>query len=682
MEDTQNLNDETKELIEKLHEGKMLSYPMIKRLVDRALTTGDSGPLREYIRKYRVFEAQARRNIALANYQQLDNPFRPYPSREDAQLYLSGPLKLGFINELDDMFGIHQDIFCLPTIIPGRVGSGKSMLLKYLLNQMLSEENDSNSIIPDLKLEYRDLLSFTPRLKVLTNDRIKINPLQIPNWMTPSEYIVFFSKVLSRENWVGAISENIIRDELEYLYRMHGIFDGNDKNYPTLKDLHALITHRLEKQKSFSFRDILLKVQGMLKSNLIHKAFDCRIGIPHDIWRKENIVLEMDSGFTDHMYSFTISYIAGLRYTYNKKMRLMGSVLRSLLLVDEGRILFSSARDVEAYGESYISEIITKCREFGLGFLVASPESESFNQTLKAISFLKVCFPLTDGNEKSAIKESFGLDDEQADYLFKLPRYGKAIVRYGGYEKPFLLAVPHFRIKKHLTDEEVEERMSGFYNDLDDRIKRSKSRPPIYTIERVPPAASALLHCLHNEPFTKTSDMNFSVFKSDAEVKKALDWLEKNEFIHREKYQTSKRGRKSIFAVLNNKAYQYLKKKGIPGRGSFEHSLYQHNISEWHNKNGTEAKIEGRIGKGNIQKSVDVLFQSEDRGTVAYEVTLHFENLLDNLHQDLAAGADEVVVVTRDQKDLEKAIGIVNKDESLNPHLEKIAFRNISEFFS
>ena len=118
-------DDDCMELIEKLHEGKMVSNPAIRRHVDRALHTGDCRPLREFIQRYRAFEAQAKRNIAIDEIQRLDNPFRPYPSRADAQKYLSGLLNLGYVNEFDSMFGADSDVFCVPAMVAGRPGSGK-----------------------------------------------------------------------------------------------------------------------------------------------------------------------------------------------------------------------------------------------------------------------------------------------------------------------------------------------------------------------------------------------------------------------------------------------------------------------------------------------------------------------------------------------------------------------------
>lgn len=683
--------NECLELIQVLQDGGMISHPGIKLHVDRTLSTGDGRSLIDYLGRYPGFLRLARNNIARDEVQKRDNPFKPFPSQSDAKEYLRGPLKLGYVNEFGDMFGIHWDVFALPTIIPGRVGSGKSTIIKNLLSQILREDRDFNVIIPDLKVEYRDLLTLSPRIRVLTGKHIRINPLVVPSWMTPQEFIIFFSKVFCRENWVGATSEDVLNDEIEILFKKRGIFEGSE-NYPCMKDLYNLINFRLEKQKSFGFRDILLRLRGRIKTYLIGNTFSCRRGIPHDFWRKENVVLEMDAGFSDKIYSFTVSFIAGLNYTYSKKNRLMGSVLRSLLCVDEGRILFA-VRDIETYGEAYISEIITKSREFGSGFIVASPETMSFNQTIQAIAYLKICGPLTDGNEKAAIKESFGLSEDQADHLFKLPRYGQAIIRYGSFERPFLLGVvPLYRLRKNLTDDEVEERMSTFYRELDAKVEEIETlsvreRPDAgqesETMEnqKVPPAAMALLFYLSKDPYSRTKDLKKAPgFKSDGEARKAIDWLVEAGYVQREKHQISKSGPYPVFSVLTEKAYAQFDLKRRKGKGSFEHCLYQNLIQKNLESKGIKATIEGKIKGSN--KLIDILVKDRKRGYIALEVVLSFQNLLVNVHKDFASGAAEVVIVARHESGVNQALKIVGTDPSLNPYLEKITFTQISDFFS
>ena len=191
--------------------------------------------------------------------------------------------------------------------------------------------------------------------------------------------------------------------------------------------------------------------------------------------------------------------------------------------------------------------------------------------------------------------------------------------------------------------------MVEFYAELDAKIRRAGTPRPLEVTENIPPAAAALLYFLGKEPFTKTSDMtNAPGFKSHTEVTNALKSLEEaHGFIRREAYRMSKRGRKSVFAVLTEKAYRYLGIKGLRGKGGFEHSLYQYIICQKEKAEAVEVKIEGRIKP--CRKASDVLVRYRDRGYVAFEVTLHFENLIANIHQDFSSGVDEVVIATRDK---------------------------------
>ncbi len=125
-----NMRDQSyKQIIETLREGRMLSNRMVDYHAKRTLSTNDPSLLLDYLQRYPHILATAKRNIAVCDHQNAENPFKPYPSPAEAQEYLSGPLNLGYINVHDDMFGVHPDVFCLLLIILGRVGSGKSQFL-------------------------------------------------------------------------------------------------------------------------------------------------------------------------------------------------------------------------------------------------------------------------------------------------------------------------------------------------------------------------------------------------------------------------------------------------------------------------------------------------------------------------------------------------------------------------
>ncbi len=224
--------------------------------------------------------------------------------------------------------------------------------------------------------------------------------------------------------------------------------------------------------------------------------------------------------------------------------------------------------------------------------------------------------------------------------------------------------------------------MAGFYETLRRSIKHDDVSKPTYEIRPAPPAAVSLLHYLSKEPFTKISDMTKAPgFKSPAEVTKALEWLETNGYVGRESHKVSRRGRKAHFAVLTQKAIDQYGFKPVPGKGTFEHKLYQHLISQNLKNAGFEdVKIEGRVGDS--QKSIDVLARSSDGAFIGYEVTLSFDNLLDNVRNDLSAGCSRVVIVTRDKSGMAKAKKLIQNDASVAHYQDRIEFRTMADFFN
>jgi hypothetical protein len=648
---------------------------LIKRHVNYAQKTGDYSALYNYLQAFPKLKAIAQRNIKLAEVNKLNNPY-PMPDMQETEECLSGSIWLGKVNLYGGMFGIHPNEFCTPTMIMGQPGSGKSVLNKSVVAQHASMPSVGNIIIPDHKKEYRDIISRCENLHVITEDNVRINFLQVPDWCHPMDHLISFAKNFVRMNYLVGTSENALIDIIEYLYRERGVFDGS-RNYPTILDLYRYILARLKTIKSFRLTDVYEWLKNRLKPYTLMDNFAFQFGIPFEYFINKNMVLELDQKFSDMQFSLINAHLAKQIYDYNKKKRLIGSKLRTLFLVDEARILFDANRDASVFGENPLNEIVSKGREFGLGFIVCSQEAASFNQVIRSLARLRIAFPLSDGKDLDFIEKSFGLNKEQKQFISTLPRQAVAVVSYSGFERPFLIEVPQFQTPKPMSDADVRLRMSDFYAELARNIKRPAPSQPLQAQTNIPPDSASLLYFLSKEPFTKVSAMtNAPGFKSPAEVRKALDWLEKSGFVKREQHRVSRRGRKSVFGVLTPKAYKYLDKKGIPGKGRFEHKLAQNLICRKLEKDGLQAKIEGRVS--GFDKSMDVLSWSKDGDFLAYEVTLHFENLLSNLRSDLESGVSKVFIVTRDRVGMERAQKIVHANPEFGDNVE---FMTIDAFF-
>ena len=78
---------------------------------------------------------------------------------------------------------------------------------------------------------------------------------------------------------------------------------------------------------------------------------------------------------------------------------------------------------------------------------------------------------------------------------------------------------------------------------------------------------------------------------------------------------------------------------------------------------------------------IDVLAYRNEKECVAYEITLHFDNLTSNVQKDLGDRVSHVVIVTRDKKDLERAKKMVQEDPKMVQYSTKIFFETIDHFF-
>ena len=105
-----------------------------------------------------------------------------------------------------------------------------------------------NVVIPDVKTFYRRLLHFVPNLEIITARKFRFNPLEVPPWMHPRDFIFMWSKIFAAENGLGAPSEGILIETLTALFNIHGIFHGSE-NYPTLHGLRKGLTYFKRKKR-------------------------------------------------------------------------------------------------------------------------------------------------------------------------------------------------------------------------------------------------------------------------------------------------------------------------------------------------------------------------------------------------------------------------------------------------
>jgi len=656
-------------LIQRLRDGKMLDHPGVRVHLRRALATGDQAFFLAYLDRNPALLAHANQNIILAEHQNALHPFRPYPSRADVAEHMSGPLKLGWVNEFDDQLGVNLDNLCKPSLVIGRTGSGKTTLLKVMTVQALNlSGRQYNIIILDpQKREYRGLLDRCTSLKIITPEQLRLNPLVVPSFLDTREHIIAVSEVLVSEGYLGQLSLNLIKTVLTELYRQHAT--------PTLLQLrHALYNLRKTMGKSYRYYDLFLNIENRLQAMLESGVFSCSHGVPIDVFRNQDVVIELD-GHQTLVVNFLIAFIVRMLYLGNVREGKADSTLRHLVVTEEARGLLQAHRDVSLFGESAFNQDLTRIRAAGIGVIISTQDTQSISPVARSMATIKIAFPFQDGADVQFVADGWGLDEDQRDYLFKLPVCGQAVVRYGGYPDPFVLAVPSIELRNHVDDSEVEQSMADFWSSLqdppaskDDSADAVKRQGP-----EVPPHAASLLWHIGNNPFSPVMELYNLPSFSRPKVKAALEWLNANGYVAIEGSRI-KPGRPTNFPVITQKGMDYLGIDALPGKGSYEHKLYQHLVCRHLQATGQKAAIEGRTRKSS-PKLIDVL-----AGDVAYEITLHTSNLAENILEDLRAGATEVVIVTRNRTERDMAAAKAADDPYLERVLHQVSFHTIDEF--
>ena len=436
------------EILQTLADGGMAKHPLVAAARKYYFSTGDPGQLSYVLQEQPELLATARRNIANKQYHLQQNQF-PVPTQKDVKEKLTPEpglpsILMGIVNFLLCMFCIDPNTLVTHALTLGPPGSGKSHHIKWIIDQILALKLGFNLIIPDIKCEYRNLLSLHDNLFVITPGMLIINPWEVPGWRKPLDHVISVCKSFVSANWLAGASLNALMDLVIELYRQRGVFDGS-LNFPTSRDLYNALDRKMRSKRIGRMWDIyeLLKNRLFLYNCLDN--FSYQKGIPFDYFLNRNLVLEMHHGFSDMQYSFISTYIAQQIYDYHTQMRNVGSKLRQLMVIDECRLLFAE-RDTQYSLENPMIEITSKSREIGLGFWAASQEASSFHQSFISLARLKFAFPASSDKDLDFCANALLLNDEQKKHLLKLPNQRVAVCRYSGYPDPFLIEVPNFKL--------------------------------------------------------------------------------------------------------------------------------------------------------------------------------------------------------------------------------------------
>jgi len=173
---------------------------------------------------------------------------------------------------------------------------------------------------------------------------------------------------------------------------------------------------------------------------------------------EKSTVLEMDAlGQADKVFliSMLLLYIHHHRMAEGER-----ETFKHAIMIEEAHHVLSNERRSMVGGQSVMEITFREIREFGESIIALDQHPSKISLSALGNTYCTFCLNLKHQKDVSAMAQSMLLDSQERDILGSL-EVGRAVVKLQGrIQKPFLVEIPKFNIKKgSFTDDDVRQRM-------------------------------------------------------------------------------------------------------------------------------------------------------------------------------------------------------------------------------
>ena len=442
-----------------------------------------------------------------------------------------------------------------------------------------------------------------------------------------------------------------------------------------------------------------------------------------DFFSKEDLILNLYDSHNEYVVgTFLGSLLNDLKEYYLSLAR--PTALRTLVVIDECRRLFPNDPMGDSSGhnpnQAMVSFVTTR-RSSGIGLIAITQEPNSVPTYLTSNSEFKLAMRIG-GKARKDVKDLLNLEDEQIKFFDKLPKYGGGIMRHLRFDRAFKVQIPGdlddspidekaikvmmedyvFNLKSKYSYEPVIEKKvekvddSGFLMIDPTDIKGSSKRAKVVY------ESTLIIEELSKNPYQSYTDLRAKMGFNPTPYREAIDLL-LSQGLAEKVGCVGPNVKPTNYIVLSNK---------VPGRNLknpflFRHTLYQKRIEGFLLANGYDnvqmeyhdAKTDGEPAKTIIIKNKDGIervmlkridvYGTKDGESHAFEVTLSFPNLFDNIHKCLDLfKVDRLHLVTQNSSKKERGGKGSNTeriqkviDQKVPAHLvSKISIEVITEY--
>jgi hypothetical protein len=281
----------------------------------------------------------------------------------------------------------------------------------------------------------------------------------------PDEWIKDFAEMLAQviyRNNPAVGSKDIVIQEMDQLFRSHGIYDRST-DYPHVGHLVAALEARSEKKGADRAKGWIASALRVLRSLMVgstRDAFCVKEGLSLDRLQKGVTVIELDGIGDSAAKALLVPVIL-------QKLRIerLGGPERTKL---EGLIVVEEAQHILSEGAEATSVIATACREIrsqGIGLVFVTQTPSAFSQDALANVNTLIIHRLVHPKDRSLALRLLGLD-RQGDQVLDGLEVGQALVRT---DKVSLVQVPR-QERPWVKDDDLPETVAPLKQEVSSSV--------------------------------------------------------------------------------------------------------------------------------------------------------------------------------------------------------------------